>query len=47
MCSNFLELEWLLGQTGAFKSEITEDPRPKPKDVLFSTLKSENNDWIL
>ncbi|XP_054268963.1 viral IAP-associated factor homolog [Macrosteles quadrilineatus] len=41
------ELEYLLGQTGAFKTDITEDPRPKPKDVLFSTLKSDNNDWDL
>ncbi|KAG8258043.1 viral IAP-associated factor homolog [Homalodisca vitripennis] len=41
------ELEWMLGQTGAVQSEITDDPRPKPKDVLFSSLKGENNDWTL
>ncbi|XP_076174270.1 viral IAP-associated factor [Ptiloglossa arizonensis] len=45
------ELEWMLGQHGAVPSKITEDPRPKIRDVLFSTLRSknddldDNNDW--
>lgn len=38
------ELEWILGQTGAVKTTLSEDPRPKIKDVLFSKLKSNNND---
>lgn len=58
-CSNFLnwnhfflELEWILAQTGAIKTELQEDPKPKIKDVLFSKLggkdedeDSDNNDW--
>lgn len=32
------ELEWLLAQRGAVESSITEDPRPKIKDVMFSKL---------
>lgn len=42
------ELEYMLGQAGAVSTTITEDPRPKPKDVLFSSLKAEIdevNDW--
>lgn len=46
------EFEWILGQTGAIKTELEEDPKPKIKDVLFSKLKgkdededSDNNDW--
>ncbi|KAK2582815.1 hypothetical protein KPH14_008902 [Odynerus spinipes] len=41
------ELEWMLGQTKAVQTQITEDPRPKVKDVLFSTLQVDNdsNDW--
>jgi len=38
----------MLGKTGAIESEISEDPRPKVRDVLFSNLESsrdENNDW--
>lgn len=38
------ELEWILSQTGAFKSEIQEDPRPRVKDVLFSKLRNGNDD---
>lgn len=38
------ELEYMLGKIGAVNSEITEDPRPAVKDVLFRDL-AENNDW--
>lgn len=45
------ELEWMLGKTGAIKTEIEEDPRPKPKprDILFTSLRNEvggDNDWF-
>lgn len=47
------ELEWILGEAGAVKTTLEEDPRPKIKDVLFSKLKNttadddsdDNNDW--
>jgi hypothetical protein len=45
------ELEWILGQTGAVPTQMDEDPRPKARDVLFSKLKSndddlgDGNDW--
>lgn len=42
------ELEYMLGQAGAVDTTIKEDPRPKPKDVLFTSLKAESddvNDW--
>lgn len=38
------EIEFLLGKIGAVKTEITEDPRPAVKDVLFRDL-ADNNDW--
>ncbi|XP_050465444.1 viral IAP-associated factor homolog [Cataglyphis hispanica] len=39
------ELEWMLGQEKAIPTKITEDPRPKVRDVLFSTLKNKNDDF--
>ena len=48
------ELEFILGKTGAIKTEITSDPRPKVKDVMMSSLKGgakhddssdDNDDW--
>lgn len=39
------ELEWMLGQAGAVQTDIEENPRPKVKDVLFSQLNSDANDW--
>lgn len=45
------ELEWMLGQAEAVPTKIKEDPKPKVKDVLFSTLRqgnddlADNNDW--
>ena len=45
------ELEWMLGQTEAVPTKIIEDPRPKVRDVLFSTLRpgnddvADDNDW--
>ncbi|CAH0389419.1 unnamed protein product [Bemisia tabaci] len=47
---SYEEFEYLLGQEGAVPSEIKEDPRPKVKDHLFSSLRGNddgNNDWIL
>ncbi|XP_071865432.1 viral IAP-associated factor isoform X4 [Bombus fervidus] len=38
------ELEWMLGQAGAVPTKITEDPKPKVRDVLFSVLRHESND---
>lgn len=38
------EFEFLLGQYGAIKTDITEDPRQQIKDKLFSEL-ADNNDW--
>ncbi|XP_070505066.1 viral IAP-associated factor homolog [Chironomus tepperi] len=38
------ELEFMLGQSGCIKTDITEDPRPVVQDVLFRDL-AENNDW--
>lgn len=32
------ELEWMLGKEGAVPTEIEEDPKPKVRDVLFSSL---------
>ncbi|KAL1122131.1 hypothetical protein AAG570_003536 [Ranatra chinensis] len=41
------ELEWMLGKTGAIETDIKEDPRPRPKDMLFSGLKgSKNVDYL-
>ncbi|XP_028037475.1 viral IAP-associated factor homolog [Bombyx mandarina] len=37
------ELEYILGKVGAVETSITEDPRPKIKDKLFTDLGS--NDW--
>lgn len=38
------ELEWILGQAEAIPTKITKDPKPKIRDVLFSTLRHENDD---
>lgn len=38
------ELEYLLGQTGAIDTNISEDPKPKIKDKMFAEL-SGYNDW--
>ena len=34
----FSELEWQLSETGAFKTDLESDPRPKIHDALFSKL---------
>ncbi|KAI5754959.1 hypothetical protein M8J77_012935 [Diaphorina citri] len=39
------ELEYILGQSKAVPTTITEDPRPKIRDALFSSLTDCNNDW--
>ncbi|XP_042885025.1 phosducin-like protein 3 [Penaeus japonicus] len=49
-------LEWMISRTGAFKTDIEQDPRgPKIKDVMMSSLRgkaadsdedeSDENDW--
>lgn len=47
-----LELEWILKEAGAVASRMTEDPKPKVKDVLMSKLRGgfddpddDTNDW--
>ncbi|XP_050354294.1 viral IAP-associated factor homolog [Nymphalis io] len=37
------ELEYILGQVGAVDTKITDDPKPKIKDKMFTDLGS--NDW--
>lgn len=47
------EFEFLVGRTGAIPTDIKEDPTPKIKDVMMSSLKngkndddsSDNDDW--
>jgi len=48
------EFEYILGKTGAIKTEITKDPRPQVKDVMMSKLRNgankddsdtDNDDW--
>lgn len=42
------ELEWMLAEAGAVKTELEADPRPRTRDVLLSTLKAdydETSDW--
>lgn len=49
------EFEFILGKTGAIKTTVTSDPRPKVQDVMFSKLRqggsnrndddSDNDDW--
>uniref|UniRef100_A0A8D9BCA4 Viral IAP-associated factor homolog n=1 Tax=Cacopsylla melanoneura TaxID=428564 RepID=A0A8D9BCA4_9HEMI len=41
---NVEELEYILGQAKAVPTSITEDPRPKIRDALFSSL-NDCNDW--
>ena len=40
----FTELEWMLSEAGAVKSELQEDPRKKNKihDVMASSLRQAN-----
>lgn len=38
------ELEWMLGQAEAIPTKITKDPKPKIRDILFSSLRHENDD---
>ncbi|KAK9506930.1 hypothetical protein O3M35_008778 [Rhynocoris fuscipes] len=43
------ELEYMLGKTGAFKTDIEEDPRPKvkPRGIFYSSEdNSERDDWF-
>lgn len=40
----YTELEWMLGEVEAIPTKIKEDPRPKVRDVLFSSLKNGNDD---
>lgn len=34
----------MLGQAEAIPTKITKDPKPKIRDVLFSSLRHENDD---
>jgi len=38
------EFEFLLGQTGAIKTTIEEDPQPKVRDVMMSSLRQGRSD---
>jgi len=38
------EFEYLLGKSGAVKTEIKDDPKPKVKDVMMSSLRGNKND---
>ena len=38
------EFEFLLGRTGAIKTEIKEDPKPRVKDVMMSSLRGNRQD---
>ncbi|KAK4024908.1 phosducin-like protein 3 [Daphnia magna] len=40
------ELEWMLSETGALKTKIEKDPRPKIRDALFSQLNGGNTQSI-
>merc|ERR1711874_842978 len=47
------EFEYLMGKTGAIKTQIKDDPKPKVKDVMMSSLRgnkdhddlSDEGDW--
>lgn len=41
------EFEYMLGQYGAIKTEIKEDPRQQVKDKMFSDLADTNDWWLL
>ena len=38
------EFEYLLGKMGAVNTDIKSDPKPKVKDVMFSSLRNGAND---
>jgi len=38
------ELEYLLGKSGAVSTTIKDDPKPKVKDVMMSSLRGNDND---
>ncbi len=38
------ELEWMLAQTGAFKTDLEENPRKAVQDVLINSLRGTGND---
>lgn len=38
------EFEYLIGKTGAIKTAIKDDPKPKVKDVMMSSLRGNNDD---
>ena len=38
------EFEYLMGKTGAIKTEIKDDPKPKVKDVMMSSLRGARQD---
>jgi ABC-type ATPase involved in cell division len=38
------EFEYILGKSGAVKSSITKDPRPKVRDAMMSQLGGRQDD---
>jgi hypothetical protein len=38
------EFEYLVGKTGAIETQIKDDPKPKVRDVMMSSLRGQNND---
>ena len=39
------EFEFLLGRTGAIKTEIKDDPKPRVKDGMMSWLRGDRDDF--
>jgi len=38
------EFEFLMGRTGAIKTQIKDDPKPRVKDVMMSSLRGDRDD---
>jgi len=38
------EFEFLMGRTGAIKTDIKDDPKPRVKDVMMSSLRGDRDD---
>ena len=38
------EFEYLVGKTGAIQTTIKDDPKPKVRDVMMSSLGGRNDD---
>ncbi len=44
LCVYFSDLEWMLAQVGAIKTELEENPRSQVQDVMSSAIRSNFND---